>query len=370
MSKKIMLAATFVCIICIVLVAAFAGKAKNNNAAVETTEALISVPTDLQPETSQVEATTEEATEVVVIRDSKYNRLTGLMTDYDLSTRRPIAVMFDNFYTARPQAGLDKADIIYEILAEGLITRYMGIYYGDYPEHIGPVRSSRPYFVLKALEYDAYYVHVGGSMQALSDIKKYAVADIDGLTSGAYWREKHKKAPHNVYTSAEALLKEAKRFGYKQDADFDFMDFNDTFTERTGDIATEITFVYKEPTQTDKIGYHSSYKYNDEEKVYYRYTNGKPHLDEDSKVHLSCTNILVQYANTTVIDSEGRLKIDLIASGKGRYYTAGVYEEVTWEKASASAPTFFYDADGEKLVLNPGVTWIQVVKSGNVETIK
>lgn len=370
MNKKVMLAATFVSIIFIVLAFAFAGKGRGNNAIVETTEALISVPTDLKPETSSAEDTTEDAVETVVITDPRYNRLTGQMTEQDLSTRRPIAVMFDNFYSARPQAGLDKADIIYEILAEGLITRYMGIYYGEYPDHIGPVRSSRPYFVLKALEYDPYYVHVGGSTQALSDIRKYAVADIDGLTSGAYWREKHKKAPHNVYTSADALLKEAKRFGYKQNADFDFMSFYETFTENPGEKASEITFVYKEPTQADKIGYNTSYKYNDEEKVYYRYTNGKPHLDEDSKAHLSCTNILVQYANTTVIDSEGRLKIDLIATGKGRYYTAGVYEDVTWEKASANAPTFFFDKDGEMLVLNPGVTWIQVVKSGNVETIE
>lgn len=366
MNKKIILAVTFVCIIGIVIIAAFAGKNRSETGTHETTEAIIQVPSDLTTEAE----TTESSTESVVVRDSKYNRLTGLMSDHDLTEKRPIVIMFDNFYAARPQAGLEKADIIYEILAEGLITRYMAVYHGDYPDHVGPVRSTRPYFVLKALEFDPYYVHVGGSMQALSDIKKFRMADIDGLTSGAYWREKHKKAPHNVYTSAEALLKEAKRFGYSQSVNFDFMDFNDTISIPEGDDAIEITFVYKEPNQTDKIGYATSYKYNDEEKRYYRYTNGKPHLDEASKIHLSCTNILVQYAKTTVIDNEGRLQIDLITSGSGRYYTAGKYQDVTWKKVDASSPTLFYSKDGNEIVLNPGVTWIQVVKAGNVEIIK
>lgn len=364
MNRKTALAIAFVCIILVVVFTAFATKNKSESNIEESTAAIIVVPS------TQAEETTETSEEVTPIKDGYYNPLTGIYSSEDLSNRRPIVVMFDNFYAARPQAGLSKADIVYEILAEGLITRYMGVFYGIQPDHIGPVRSSRPYFVVKALEFDPYYVHVGGSMQALSDIKKYGMADIDGLSSGAYWREKHKKAPHNVYTSSEVLLKDAKRLGYNETAMFNFLDFNDEFIYLEGDAASEITFVYKEPTQTDKIGYNTSYKYNDDEKVYYRYTNGKPHIDEDSKDQLTSTNIIVQYAKTIVIDNEGRLEIDLIATGKGRYYTGGKFINVTWEKESASKPTLFFDENGQKILLNPGNTWIQVVKTGNVEIIK
>ncbi|HAS73510.1 MAG TPA: DUF3048 domain-containing protein [Clostridiales bacterium UBA8960] len=366
MNRKIVLAITFVSLIVIVLFAAFAGKKRALAENEETTSAIIEVPSNLTEEA----ATTEISEEGNPIRDGHYNPLTGLFSEEDLTNKRPIVVMFDNFYAARPQAGLAKADIVYEILAEGLITRYMGVFYGTQPDYIGPVRSSRPYFVIKALEFDPYYVHVGGSMKALSDIKKYEMADIDGLSSGAYWREKHKKAPHNVYTSSEILLKDAKRMGYRETSTFSFMDFHASLMVPVGEDATEITFVYKEPTQTDKIGYNTSYKYNDEEKLYYRYTNGKPHLDEDTKEHLTCTNILVQYAKTVVIDNEGRLDIDLITTGKGKYYTAGKVLEVTWKKTTANDPTFFYDESGQEIKLNPGVTWIQVVKTGNVESIK
>ena len=334
---------------------------------VETTEenlpqSVIVVPPSTEETTVD---TTEEDTE-----NKFYNPLTGLYGTDDLSLRRPIVVMFDNFYSARPQAGLAKADVVYEILAEGLITRYMGVFYSQYPDHIGPVRSSRPYFVEKALEFDPYYIHVGGSMKALSDIKKYQMADIDGLSSGAYWRESHKKAPHNMYTSSDALLKEGTRLRYEVSSTFEFQPFGDDFEALTGNEASEITFVYKEPTQSDKIGYFTSYKYNDDSNLYYRYTNGEMHLDEDTQEHLSCTNILVQYAKTTVIDNEGRLSIDLISTGKGKYYSGGKYIDVTWQKTSANAPTIFYDQSNKPIKLNPGKTWIQVVKTGNEEIIK
>ena len=364
MNKKLILGVSFVSIIILVLVMAFAVKVIKENQVEASEEQVnsIEVPENLTTESVQ-------ATEAGPNTTGAINPLTGKVANADLTDRRPIVVMLDNQYYARPQAALSEADIVYEILAEGLITRYMAVFYGNYPDHIGPVRSSRPYFVEKAFEYDPYYVHVGGSMQALNDIRKLGLADIDGLSSGAFWREKHKRAPHNMYTSSEVLVKDANRLGYKTSVDIKFLKFHEDFTVPEGVDAKNITLVYKEPVQSDKIGYFTSYKYNEAEKVYYRYTNGEPHLDEDSKVHLSCTNILVQYAKTVVLDNEGRLDVDLISSGEGRYYTAGKYIDVTWNKDSAADMTHFFDKSGNAIKLNPGVTWFQVVKLGNVETI-
>lgn len=296
------------------------------------------------------------------------NKLTGLPMEEILESNRPIVVMLDNQYSARPQAALEEADVVYEFLAEGRITRYMAVFYENRPEHIGPVRSSRPYFLLKALEYDPYYVHVGGSMDALAKIKSYKMADIDGLVSGAFWREKHKKIPHNMYTSAEVLLKDAAGRKYNESGTFSFMPFYEVFTEPDGEVATEISCVYKEPTKTDKVGYTTSYKYNNEDHLYYRYTNNGAHNDENSGIQLTCSNIVVQYAKTKVIDSEGRLQVTLVGSGTGDYFTGGKTIPIKWEKADERSRTKFYTEDGKEIKLNPGKTWFQIMETSGRAT--
>lgn len=365
MKRNIVIGGSVIGTIILVVILALVFKSPSNS--VETTEptttqVVVTVPTETETE---IEATTSAP-----VVDSHYNPLTGTYSDSDLTTRRPIVVMLDNQYLARPQAALAEADVVYEILAEGLITRYMAVFYGTYPDHIGPVRSARPYFIEKAYEFDPYYVHVGGSMQALSDIRKYQLADIDGLTSGAFWRENHKKIPHNMYTSSESIIKDATRLGYADTKPFSFLNFYDEFTIIEGKDATDITFVYKEPVKSDSIGYYTSYKYNDEKHLYFRYTNGDAHVDENTKEELTCTNILVQYAKTVVLDNEGRLDVDLITTGKGKYYSAGKVMDVTWSKKTVDSKTDFFDLKGNPITLNPGVTWFQIMKMGTEETIK
>jgi len=367
MNKKLLIGAISAAVVFSVLLFIIIFNINNPKKAFYNQNNEVTVPTDLSNKEKE-DSTNESSTEVET--NGFYNPLTGLYVTEDLSSRRPIAVMLDNFYSARPQAALSEADIIYEVLAEGLITRYMAVFYSQLPEHVGPIRSSRPYFVEKALEFNPLYVHVGGSMQAMSDIRKFELADMDGLTSSAFWREKHKKAPHNMYTSSEALIAEAKRLKYEDKVTLDFLDFNTEFVDLNGITANEITFVYKEPLKNDPVGYYTSYKYNDEKKLYFRYTNGTPHLDENTKTHLTCTNILVQYANTKVLDNEGRLDVDLVTSGKGKYYTGGKVIEVTWSKKSAQSKTEFWDLNGLPIKLNPGVTWFQIMKSGITESIK
>ena len=239
MNKKYIAAAGIVGIIVLSVIIGIVIKKASIDKVQATEETTVLITTEATENTIETEQ--EETTDGVKY-ESHFNPYTGLYSDSELTDRRPIVVMLDNQYLARPQAGLDEADVIYEILAEGLITRYMAVFYGDLPDHIGPVRSSRPYFVEKAYEFDPYYVHVGGSMQALSDIRKYSLADIDGLTSGAFWREKHKSIPHNMYTSSEAIIKDGNRLGYKTSINPNFIKFNESFTELKGSNAKEITF--------------------------------------------------------------------------------------------------------------------------------
>jgi len=298
------------------------------------------------------------------------NPLTGEVVAADDFHKRPLAVMFDNQYDARPQAGLIHADVAYEILAEGRITRYMGIFLSHMPEHIGPIRSARPYFIQKALEYNPFYVHVGGSMQALSDIRTYKMGDIDGLSSGAFHRESHKRIPHNMYSEADTLIGDGLARGYYESVDVEFLPFNDAFTVVLNSTpAKEIKFMYKAPTSSDKVGYYTTYKYDASSLTYLRYTNGHPHIDEDTEEQLYATNILVQYVTTKVLDNEGRLQLGLIGEGKGMYYTGGSGIPVTWQKSDARALTRFYDENNNEITLNPGKTWFQIMELNRKETI-
>lgn len=313
-----------------------------------------------------------EETEEIVISDSNDNKekeenidlenkikspLTGEYIDKERLNDRPIVVMLDNQYKARPQAGLSEADVVYEFLAEGNITRYMAVIYTNKPETIGPVRSARPYFVDKALEYDPIYVHFGGSEQAKKDIRTLKMANISGITCGAntFVRVNHKKMPHNAYTSYNAIMKEAKRRKYNKNGSFDTLKFNEEDTQIEGEDLNDIKIPYRGKSYT------SQFKYNKEDGLYYRYVNNKPHLDEASKIHLKAKNIIVQYANQRVIDSVGRLDVDLIGEGKGLYVTNGKVMEVKWKKPSRRDITRYYDLEGNEIKFNPGVTWYQVV---------
>ena len=120
---------------------------------------------------------------------------------------RPIAVMIDNHNLAWPQAGLNDAYMVYEIVVEGGETRLMALFKGKDIEKIGPVRSSRHYFLDYAMENDAIYVHFGWSPQAQSDISKYKINNINGISEDGttFWRVKDKSAPHNAVTSTKKI---------------------------------------------------------------------------------------------------------------------------------------------------------------------
>ena len=130
---------------------------------------------------------------------------------------RPIAVMIDNHKAALPQGGLNNAYMVYEIIVEGGESRLMALFKGQNLEKIGPVRSSRHYFLDYALENDAIYVHYGWSPQAQYDISNLGVNNINGISESesSFWRVKDKRAPHNVATSTAKILSIAERKGYK-----------------------------------------------------------------------------------------------------------------------------------------------------------
>ena len=180
---------------------------------------------------------------------------------------RPVAVMIDNHQDAWPQAGLNKAYMVYEIIVEGGETRLMALFKGVDVDKIGPVRSARHYFIDYAMENDAIYTHFGQSPQAQSDIKKYNINDINGISEDGmtFWRVKEKAAPHNAVTNTKKLLESAKNKGYKttstKESVLNYVTEEVNLEE--GQTAYEVTIPHSD-LQTVK------YVYNSDSKVYTR----------------------------------------------------------------------------------------------------
>lgn len=288
--------------------------------------------------------------------------LNGLPLEEALIHRRPIAVMLDNQAKARPQAGLSEADVVIEALAEGEITRYMAVFQSRDPQSIGPVRSARPYYINKALEYDAYYVHAGGSEAALGNVIRQGVADLDALHEGkvTFWRKSHKRAPHNLYTSPEALRSAAAARNYRDEWHGVPQTFSYEGGPSGGTAFTQVDMHFKGPGKGDSTGYVASFTAQPGNDRMMRTVNGKPHLDETTQTPLYAENLIIQIAAHHTLDSEGRLAVDLIGSGDGFYCREGAYWPITWKKKDAADITVYTLTDGTPLVMKPGILWVEI----------
>lgn len=323
---------------------------------------------------SQPQINTEEPPEKKVEKDVEIDLtdkvkspLTGLYIKSDELNDRIIAVMIDNLKGARPQAGISQCDIVYEMPVEGNITRYMGIWGTKKPSNIGPIRSARHYFIHRALEYDALYVHVGGSPQADLSIADLGVPSVSAMNLGKdiFWKKNHKHSPHNTYSSYDALIKGASRKKYRSEGTYDSLLFLHKDEDIKGKSVSYIKFPY------NKNQYYSSYKYDVEEKVFYRYVKGELHLDEHDNTQITAKNIIVQFADTKLIpgDDKGRLNITMVGEGKGLYLSNGRYQEITWKKSDYQSLTRYYNQSGKEIKMNPGNFWIQVYPKHRADEI-
>ena len=282
-------------------------------------------------------------------------------TEEPISNTRPIAIMIDNDNNdARPHAGIEDAQFIYEMYVEGSATRMMAIYKDANTEKIGPVRSSRHYFLDYALEHDATYVHYGWSPQATRDIKSLGVNNINGVSDGGgiFWRERKFKGDwHSAYTSIENIktfATETKKYRNITEVLKPF-NKNKEDVQIAGDTLTKITLPY--------AGfYNASYEYDESTNTYKRYINGAGHITQ-ADFHIAPKNIIIQKARNYTIsgDTSGRQNIETTGSGEGYFITGGKIAKINWSKPDRKAKTTYTFLSGEEISLNPGQTWIQIV---------
>ncbi len=288
------------------------------------------------------------------------------------SKSRPYAVMINNIGTARPlQSGLQDAYIIYEMIVEGGLTRYMALFLDQSTERIGSIRSARHYYLDYALENDAIYVHHGKSPQANSDFSTLGVDRIEVDNTKTGWRDKTLKvsSEHTLFTSIEKLNKGlgSKRTERNSDLLLNYSVDSLDLTKYEGQTtANNVSIKYSNSVT-------SSYQYDPEEKVYLRSVNGKAHIDYVTKKQYTFKNIITyQVKNYTLDDAEnkGRQGLENVGSGTGYYISEGIAVPITWEKKSRAAQTIYKYQNGEELVVNDGNTFIQIQPKGQTLSIE
>ncbi len=284
------------------------------------------------------------------------------------SKSRPYAVMINNHPTARLyHSGLQDAYIIYELIVEGGMTRYMALFKDQNTAKIGSVRSSRHYFLDYAMENDAYYVHWGWSPQAESDIKTMGINNINGLIySGTYFYRENLNISmeHTGFTTMEMLNKASEKLKYRSETNKGLL-LNYTTNEvnlsdnENSQKADEVSIRYSNSV-TDK------YVYDKENKYYLRFVNGKEHKDYVTGNQYHFKNIITyQVSNSSIAgDDKGRQDFNNIGSGEGYYITNGYATKIKWSKSSREEQTKYTYLDGKTIDVSDGNTFIQIQPSG------
>lgn len=269
--------------------------------------------------------------------------------------KRAVAVSIENSPAARPQSGLREAEIVYEFMLEGGITRFLAIFWPEVPEKIGPIRSARPALVKTAQAYDALFLHAGASPHGFALLAVNDILHLDQIYQSKYfWRSSKRNAPHNLYSGDEPLNNYLEGLSEKE--------YPDQFNFLTASVLSD--FIKAENISIDYWGsYEVLYKYNSLENNYLRFLNNKdnPHLVESGE-QLQAKNIIVQHVKTSTKDSEGRQDIDLDSGGKMQLFRDGLVITGSWEKNNGKL--IYLDAAGNEIEINPGRTWIQVVPNG------
>ncbi|MBS4175642.1 DUF3048 domain-containing protein [Bacillus sp. FJAT-49736] len=276
------------------------------------------------------------------------------------SEDRSVSVMINNFPAARPQSGLAEADIVYEVLAEGDITRFLAIYQSEKPKRIGPVRSARDYFINLAKGYGSFYVAHGYSPEAKKMLSSGYIDNINGIQydGSLFKRSNDRRPPHNSYISYDNILKGAKLKHYNMDTPPSSLVFTNEPNQIEGQDAKSIMIHY-----SHDASFNAEYVYDEKTEKYKRYCDGQQTADLESKRPVLLDNLFVVVAEHKIIDSKGRRDINLTSGGKAYLFQKGKYREVEWENVDGRILPF---ENGVQLKFVPGKTWINIVPSFNI----
>ena len=309
--------------------------------------------------------------------DGPVSPLSGLPIGEEWVNRRPVAIMLNNLKEALPQMGQSQADIIYEVPAEGGITRMLGVYQSlDGVGKIGSIRSARPYYLELALGHDAIFIHAGGSEDAYSKIAQWGVAALDGVR-GPYmsntengnlmWRDPERRKSysleHTVVTTGDAIierfagytnLRQEHKEGYVYD-----MAFTEDGTPVNGSPAAQIEV----PFSNYKTGL---FTYDADSGLYLAEEYGKAYIDGNTGEQVGVTNVVViKTACRNTGDSLGHITVDLSSGGTGYFACGGKVIDLTWSKSYPDGQLYYKDLDGNPITFGAGRTYVCIVPTNS-----
>ncbi len=323
-----------------------------------------------EPETTAPETTTKVTTTKAPEPEIIVNRLTGID---DLSEKaigkRPVAVMINNLKGALPQYGVSDADLMFEMLVEGGITRMMAVYadYTKIPE-VCSVRSCRYYFPIFAHGLDAVYFCFGSNETlGTPTLKRIGIDYIDGnqiIDKTVYDRDPERlgrySSEHTAYLKGpnmpEILKKYDIRSDYLKEKDYPIFKFNAKGNTKGDTACDKVNFQYSN-------SYYTTFNYDKETKTYKKQHSGKDHIDQRSGKQLSYTNIFVLETEVTSYNGGPLVKIDW-KGGSGYYISKGKSQKITWEKLSEDSTIKVFNKEGKELKVNPGKSYFGVISPG------
>jgi hypothetical protein len=291
--------------------------------------------------------------------------LTGLWISEDAASSRPIVVVLNNMFRALPMSGVSQADIMYEVLSEGDITRMLGVFQDLTTERLGTVRSTRMYFTDIALDYDAILVHHGGSVEGYAAIRNNGVTNIDGMSSwNAFFRDQDRARSagleHSSYTSISGITAEIERRNIRTENEIElerFEFYNRLTAPPDSETVTKITIPFS-------ANYRSTFEFDRGWGVYH-VTDGRgsERIDEETDTQLSFANIIVMFTDVRLIpgDRDGKRTVRMTGEGTGILYTNGTASPILWSRTTNKSQTKWTDTDGNTLILNRGKTYIGIV---------
>lgn len=279
---------------------------------------------------------------------------------------RPFAVVVENHVDSRPQSGLSQADLVYEALAEGGITRFLAVFQSEDVTSIGPVRSARTYFNDWAQELKAIYVHVGGNSDALYYIKQgiAGVSDADQFFNDPYFlRVSSRPMPHNTYTSTVRLFALAKARKFDLTPSYESFLFKDDQAAASSEgVVNTISIDFSLPA------FGVSWHYDSASNSYIRYQAGKKAIDVGNNSEIEAKNIIIQRVANWPVESDTILAISMGTrdGGDAEYYLDGKKIQGSWKYINGRTKFFKKNVlNGQEtnteMEFNRGKTWIEVV---------
>lgn len=348
----------------------------------KTPDSVVEKVPESTPAPTAAASPTPEGVPVITEREIKDGKmqsyLTGEWKEEEAANRRPIAVMIPNNSPAMPQYGISRASIIYEAPVEGRITRLMAVFEDfDDLDRIGPVRSSRDYFVYVAMGYQAIYCNWGLARPYVEElINRDTVQNISASVQGIYNPANNAFGrvsrpgyadEFRGYLFIEGMLEDAERLGYDWEYDdayvppFTFAADGVKAQENYEDMEDAVT-IYPGGTEGNKGGYGAYtpfFEYEEKDGLYYRYQNGEKQIDELDGSQLAVANVVFQYCHGEVRDDHDYLAFGVHGEGDAIVFTGGKVIKGTWERYDGDAtPAKFFDEDGEEIIFNQGKTWI------------